>query len=183
MFSPAPQTPLQRKLSYSLDTEETLRLATQKLKQPPPATAGIPHAYVIPVPVVPSESLQSMPHASGESDGALVVAAAAASSSTATNGCQQYQFAPILPPELNCSNGPGGYIHYHHEAPTLTNLQAFNYAQHSGFFLPAGYRLVYAPAGTPQVQPATPATPQLGNSHDGTPPGETHAEQPPSSDQ
>jgi hypothetical protein len=61
MFSPATQTPMQRKLSYSPDTEETLRLATQKLKQPAQsAGSAIPHAYVIPVPIVPSENLQSI---------------------------------------------------------------------------------------------------------------------------
>lgn len=42
------QTIQPRKLSYSPDcTEETLRLATQKLKQP----------YVLPVPKVPSENI------------------------------------------------------------------------------------------------------------------------------
>lgn len=65
MFSPATQTPIQRKLSYSPDTEETLRLATQKLKQPVAASqqqqqSGIPHAYVIPVPIVPSDNLQGI---------------------------------------------------------------------------------------------------------------------------
>ena len=61
MFSPATQTPMQRKLSYSPDTEETLRLATQKLKQPAQgAGSAIPHAYVIPVPIVPSDNLPSI---------------------------------------------------------------------------------------------------------------------------
>jgi hypothetical protein len=70
------------------------------------------------------------------------------------------------------SAGSTGYIHYHEPA-----LQAFSYAPHGSFFLPAGYRLIYAPqtaGATPQMQPATPATPQLGNSsNDGTPPAES----------
>lgn len=64
MFSPATQTPIQRKLSYSPDTEETLRLATQKLKQPQGPTQSqaqaLSHAYVIPVPIVPSDNYQSI---------------------------------------------------------------------------------------------------------------------------
>lgn len=66
MFNTTPQTPLQKAPSNYPDTDETLRLAMQKLKQTPlqlqpqQAATGIPHAYVIPIPVVPSETMQNV---------------------------------------------------------------------------------------------------------------------------
>ncbi|XP_011503248.1 PREDICTED: serine/threonine-protein kinase WNK1 [Ceratosolen solmsi marchali] len=191
MFSPATQTPMQRKLSYSPDTEETLRLATQKLKQPAQsAGSAIPHAYVIPVPIVPSENLQSISSSAQTSATSEIPDVGVVSTNGPTTqvlGQSQYQFGPTTLPDVTTqgsststlvtsamagsSAGSTGYIHYHEPA-----LQAFSYAPHGSFFLPAGYRLIYAPqtaGATPQMQPATPATPQLGNSsNDGTPPGE-----------
>lgn len=94
MFSSATQTPLQRKLSYSPDTEETLRLATQKLKQPAvqqqqqqqSANSAIPHAYVIPVPIVPSENLQSIAQQQQQTS----------SSSSVGNAADMSEFAAVI---------------------------------------------------------------------------------------
>lgn len=194
VFSTAPQTPMQKVPGYSLDTDETLRLAMQKLKQAPQqgsATTGIPHAYVIPIPIVSSENVGTAAHMT-PSDSSLPPSDGIVE--TTNNGVlpvaqhsltpAHCQFAPILADGLVTSSSTSGgtlmapqvaqaspYMHYH-EAPSIANFQTFSYSPHGGFFLPAGYRLIYAPTTTPQTQPATPATPQLGNSHDGTPPGE-----------
>ncbi|XP_066588439.1 serine/threonine-protein kinase Wnk-like isoform X2 [Prorops nasuta] len=217
MFSTAPQTPLQKGSNHYPDTEETLRLAMQKLKQTPvqcsqPTATGIPHAYVIPIPVVPSENMQNPAHVSHSHshvetepescqpqyqftpiipDGSNTVSTAGAMASTttpisssavqalmtsapinstaATGNFIQYHEAPaLMTPAPISSAATGNFIQYH-EAPALQNFQTFSYTP-QGFFLPAGYRLVYAPAET--SQPPTPATPHIGNSHDGTPPGE-----------
>lgn len=196
MFSTAPQTPLQRISSQSPDTDETLRLATQKLKQPlhqaqpqqQQQTTSIPHAYVIPIPLMPSENVQSIAAQHCSSYSSEISETIGSTNGPTILNPTQYQFAPILPDGANItaattgtlvaptpisgSSGNGAaYLHYH-QGPTLANFQTFGYTPHGGFFLPTGYRLIYAPTGTPQSQPATPATPQLGHSHDGTPPGE-----------
>lgn len=198
MFSTTPQTPLQKAPSNYPDTDETLRLAMQKLKQTPlqlqpqQATAGIPHAYVIPIPVVPSETMQNMPaQQSTTSYTSEIVESVDPAHNPAIINSAQYQFAPILPDGTNIAvsstgslvtpipmssaTGSGGYIQYH-ENQTIPNFQTFSCTPHGGFFIPAGYRLIYAPPGASQSQsqsqPATPATPHIGNSHDGTPPAE-----------
>lgn len=198
MFSTAPQTPIQRPPGQSPDTEETLRLAMQKLRQTPQSshqqTANIPHAYVIPIPVMPSENMQNIPQQQHSTNYNTSVTNVNESMETigSTNGpttlnSARYQFAPIIPDGANIAGPPSGslvaptpisgstansgYLHYH-QGPTLANFQTFGYTPHGGFFLPAGYRLIYAPTSSPQSQPATPATPHLGNSHNGTPPGE-----------
>lgn len=95
MFSPATQTPIQRKLSYSPDTEETLRLATQKLKQPsaPHQQSGIPHAYVIPVPMVPSDNLQGISIAAQTASSANQEMQDAVVNGTSQQQPQIYQYA------------------------------------------------------------------------------------------
>lgn len=194
MFSSGPQASFRRISNYSPDTEETLRLATQKLKQAPqqPVSTNIPHAYVIPIPVMSStENIQNI-SGYGQSSETGEIIGSTNGPTTVTNHAQ-YQFAPIIsdvttigstsggslvtPTPIVTSGANAGYVHYH-DPSALTNFQTFSYTPHGGFFLPAGYRLVYAPTGTPQSQPATPATPHLGNSHDGTPPGERQHEQP-----
>ena len=150
MISTDPQAPLHRQLSYSPDTEETLKLATQKLK----LTTGIPHAYVIPVQVMPSENRQ---HTGDTSELFNAV-----NSLTTLNPYAQFVSEGT---SVNTEN----YIQTL-EGPLLSNLQSFT--PHGGFFLPAGYRLIYAPVGSAQVQSTTPSTPQLGNSNDDTPPTE-----------
>lgn len=193
MFSTAPQTPMQKVPGYSLDTDETLRQAMQKLKQAPQqatqqaTTTSIPHAYVIPIPIVSSENMATshLPPSDPSCDVGGVVETTNNSHSLTPAHCQ---FAPILADGLVTSSSTSGgavmapqvaqqpsYMQHYHEAappPGIANFQTFSYSPHGGFFLPAGYRLIYAPTTTPQTQPATPATPQLGNSHDGTPPGE-----------
>ncbi|XP_076164633.1 wnk kinase isoform X2 [Ptiloglossa arizonensis] len=193
MFNTTPQTPLQKASNNYPDTDETLRLAMQKLKQTPlqlqpqQATAGIPHAYVIPIPVVPSESMQNMSSQQSSSYTSEIAELFDSTHNPAIINSAQYQFTPILPDGTNIavsstgslvtpipissSTGSGGYIQYH-ENQTLPNFQTFSCTPHGGFFLPAGYRLIYAPPGASQSQPATPATPHIGNSHDGTPPAE-----------
>ncbi|XP_054007289.1 mucin-17-like isoform X3 [Hylaeus anthracinus] len=193
MFNTTPQTPLQKASSNYPDTDETLRLAMQKLKQTPlqlqpqQATAGIPHAYVIPIPVVPSETMQNMPSQQSSSYTSEVGESFDSTHNSAIINSAQYQFAPIIPDGTNIavsstgslvtpipissSTGSGGYIQYHENQP-VPNFQTFSCTPHGGFFLPAGYRLIYAPPGASQSQPATPATPHIGNSHDGTPPAE-----------
>lgn len=155
MISADSQTPFHRKLSYSPDTEETLKLATQKLN----LTAGIPHAYVIPVQVMPSENRLNIlgQHTSDTSE--LVNAA---NSLTTLN-----PFTKFVPEgtSINTEN----YIQSL-EAPRLSNLQTFT--SHGGFFLPAGYRLIYAPVGSSQIQSTTPTAPQFENSNNDTPPAE-----------
>lgn len=186
MFSTAPQTPLQKGPNNYPDTDETLRLAMQKLKQAPlqlqpqQASAGIPHAYVIPIPVVPSENIPSVVSQQGNN-----CPSDTAESVDTTHNPAQYQFAPILsegtniPPAigqlsapLSISSSTGGYIQYHEGQP-LSNFQTFSCTPHGGFFLPAGYRLIYAPTtGTTQSQPATPAAASYvaSSSRDDTPP-------------
>ncbi|CAK9795460.1 Serine/threonine-protein kinase WNK3 [Anthophora plagiata] len=193
MFNTTPQTPLQKAPSNYPDTDETLRLAMQKLKQTPlqlqpqQAAAGIPHAYVIPIPVVPSETMQNVTSQQSSSYTSDVAESLDPTHNPAIINSAQYQFTPILPDGTNItvsstgslvtpipissSTGSGGYIQYH-ENQTLPNFQTFSCTPHGGFFLPAGYRLIYAPPGASQSQPATPATPHIGNSHDGTPPAE-----------
>ncbi|KOX79935.1 Serine/threonine-protein kinase WNK1 [Melipona quadrifasciata] len=194
MFNTTPQTPLQKVPSNYPDTDETLRLAMQKLKQTPlqlqsqQAATGIPHAYVIPIPVVPSETMQNVSTQQSASYSSEVTESLEPVHNPAIINPAQYQFTPILPDGTNIavsstgslvtpipissSTGSGGYIQYH-DNQTLSNFQAFSCTPHGGFFLPAGYRLIYAPpGGTSQSQPATPATPHIGNSHDGTPPAE-----------
>lgn len=192
MFSTAPQTPLQKGPNNHLDTEETLRLARQKLKQTPlqlqpqQASAGIPHAYVIPIPVVPSENMQNVVSQQSNNCSNDTSEGIDSTHSSVVNNPAQYQFAPILSEGTNVSSatGPlstsltipsstGGYIQYH-EGQALSNFQTFNCTPHSGFILPPGYRLIYAPTGTTQSQPATPATSHVTNSRDDTPPMETH---------
>lgn len=194
MFSTAPQTPLQKGSNNYPDTDETLRLAMQKLKQTPlqlqpqQASAGIPHAYVIPIPVVPSENIQSV--VSQQSNNCLndVSESIDTTHSTAIGNPTQYQFAPILsegtnpstagplpaPVPLSISGATSAYIQYHEGQP-LPNFQTFSCTPHGGFFLPAGYRLIYTPPTT-QSQPATPATSHVTNSsRDDTPPtAESH---------
>lgn len=194
MFSTAPQTPLQKGSTNYPDTEETLRLATQRLKQTPlqlqpqQASAGIPHAYVIPIPVVPSENMQSVVSQQGSNNCSNDISENIDSThSSAINNPAQYQFAPILsegtnvpsvtgplpaPLPISSSAGAAAYIQYHDGQP-LSNFQTFSYTPHGGFFLPAGYRLIYTPpTGTTQSQPATPAAPHVANSssRDDTPP-------------
>ncbi|OAD59198.1 Serine/threonine-protein kinase WNK3 [Eufriesea mexicana] len=190
MFNTTPQTPLQKAPSNYPDTDETLRLAMQKLKQtplqlqPPQATAGIPHAYVIPIPVVPSETMQNVSTQQSSNYTSDVTESLDPTHNPAIINSAQYQFTPILPDGTNMAVSSAGslvtpipvsrsgYIQYH-ENQTLPNFQTFSCTPHGGFFLPAGYRLIYAPSsGTSQSQPATPATPHVGNSHDGTPPAE-----------
>lgn len=185
MFSTAPQASFRRVSGYCPDTEETLRLATQKLKQAPQQQKNIPHAYVIPIPVMPAATATT----ATQNDEQQIIGS--------TNGPThpqyshpQYQFTPIIPDGTAASGNTSasancnivtptpltstGYLQYH-DTGAISNFQTFNCSPHGGFLLPAGYRLVYAPTGTPQSsQPATPATPRLGNSHDGTPPSEQH---------
>lgn len=66
------------------------------------------------------------------------------------------------------------FVQYQEAASGMPGFQSYNYSTRPGFFLPSGYRLVYTPTGSAQSQPATPATPQPGNSSEGTPPGESH---------
>lgn len=193
MFNTTPQTPLQKAPSNYPDTEETLRLAMQKLKQTPlqlqpqQAAAGIPHAYVIPIPVVPSETMQNVSSQQSTSYTSDVAESLEPTHNPGIINSAQYQFTPIIPDGTNIavsstgslvtpipisnSTASGGYIQYQGNQ-TLSNFQTFSCTPHGGFFLPAGYRLIYAPAGATQSQPATPATPYIGNSHDGTPPAE-----------
>lgn len=193
MFSTAPQTPLQKGPNNYPDTDETLRLAMQKLKQTPlqlqpqQASAGIPHAYVIPIPVVPSENMQSVvsQQQGNNCSNDMSESIDTTHSSAVNNPTTQYQFAPILsegtgipsaggplPAPLSIPSSTGAYIQYHEGQP-LSNFQTFSCTPHGGFFLPAGYRLIYAPpAGTTQSQPATPATSHVANSRDDTPPTE-----------
>ncbi|KAL6262547.1 hypothetical protein P5V15_005340 [Pogonomyrmex californicus] len=189
MFSTAPQTPLQKGSSNYPDTDETLRLAMQKLKQTPlqlqpqQASAGIPHAYVIPIPVVPSENMQSVISQQGNNCSNDVSEGIDTTHGPAVANPTQYQFAPILsegtnipsttgplsaPAPLSISSTTGAYIQYHEGQP-LPNFQTFSCTPHGGFFLPAGYRLIYTPPTT-QSQPATPATSHVTNSRDDTPP-------------
>ncbi|XP_076240091.1 wnk kinase isoform X3 [Calliopsis andreniformis] len=198
VFSTTPQTPLQKAPSNYPDTDETLRLAMQKLKQTPlqlqpqQATAGIPHAYVIPIPVVPSETMQNVTSQQSTNNYTSEMAEPLESThNPAIINSTQYQFTPIIPDGTNIAvsstgslvtpipisstTGSGAYIQYH-ENQTIPNFQTFSCTPHGGFFIPAGYRLIYAPPGASQSQsqsqPATPATPHIGNSHDGTPPTE-----------
>lgn len=195
MFSTAPQTPLQKGPNNYPDTDETLRLAMQKLKQTPlqlqpqQASAGIPHAYVIPIPVVPSENMQSVVSQQGNNCSNDISESIDTMHSTAVGNPTQYQFAPILSEGTNISSTTGplpasaplsisgatsAYIQYHEGQP-LSNFQTFSCTPHGGFFLPAGYRLIYTPPTT-QSQPATPATSHVANSsRDDTPPtAESH---------
>ncbi|KAG9428628.1 hypothetical protein HZU67_10032 [Apis mellifera carnica] len=195
MFNTNPQTPLQKAPNNYPDTDETLRLAMQKLKQTPlqlqpqQTATGIPHAYVIPIPVVPSETIQNVSTQQSSSYTSEITESLDSAHNPAIINSAQYQFTPILPDGTNIavsstgslvtpipissSTGSGSYIQYH-ENQTLPNFQTFSCPSHGGFFLPAGYRLIYAPpGGTSQSQPATPATPHIGNSHDGTPPTES----------
>jgi len=190
MFGTAPQTPLQKGPSNYPDTDETLRLAMQKLKQPPlqlqpqQASAGIPHAYVIPIPVVPSENMQSVVSQQGNNCSNDVSESIDTTHSTVVGNPTQYQFTPILSEGTNISSTNVGslpataplpisgatnaYIQY--EGQPLPNFQTFSCTPHGGFFLPAGYRLIYTPPTT-QSQPATPATSHVVNSsRDDTPP-------------
>ncbi|EFN78754.1 Serine/threonine-protein kinase WNK3 [Harpegnathos saltator] len=194
MISTAPQTPLQKGPNNNYpDTDETLRLAMQKLKQTPlqlqpqQASAGIPHAYVIPIPVVPSENMQSIvSQQSNNCSNDITEGIDTTHSPAVNNSTTQYQFAPILsegtnvssaigalPAPLPIANSTNAYIQYH-EGQQLSNFQTFSCTPHGGFFLPAGYRLIYAPStGTTQSQPATPAaTSHVTNSRDDTPPTE-----------
>ncbi|PBC29790.1 serine/threonine-protein kinase Wnk isoform X5 [Apis cerana] len=195
MFNTNPQTPLQKAPNNYPDTDETLRLAMQKLKQTPlqlqpqQTATGIPHAYVIPIPVVPSETIQNVSTQQSSSYTSEIAESLDSAHNPTIINSAQYQFTPILPDGTNItvsstgslvtpipissSTGSGSYIQYH-ENQTLPNFQTFSCTSHGGFFLPAGYRLIYAPpGGTSQSQPATPATPHIGNSHDGTPPTES----------
>lgn len=190
MFGTTPQTPLQKGPSNYPDTDETLRLAMQKLKQTPlqlqpqQASAGIPHAYVIPIPVVPSENMQSVVSQQGNNCSNDVSESIDTTHSTVVGNTTQYQFTPILSEGTNISStnvGPlpasaplsisgatSAYIQY--EGQPLPNFQTFSCTPHGGFFLPAGYRLIYTPPTT-QSQPATPATSHVANSsRDDTPP-------------
>lgn len=192
MFSTAPQTPLQKGPNNYPDTDETLRLAMQKLKQTPlqlqpqQASAGIPHAYVIPIPVVPSENIQSVVSQQSNNCSNDICESIDSTHSPAISNPTQYQFAPILsegtnitsvtgslsaPVPLPIPSSTGAYIQYHESQP-LSNFQTFSCTPHGGFFLPAGYRLIYAPpTGTTQSQPATPAASHIANSsRDDTPP-------------
>lgn len=190
MFSTAPQTPLQKGPNNYPDTDETLRLAMQKLKQTPlqlqpqQASAGIPHAYVIPIPVVPSENMQSVVSQQGNNCSNDISENIDTTHSSTVSNPMQYQFAPLsegtnisssagpLSASLSIPNSTGAYIQYHEGQP-LSNFQTFSCTPHGGFFLPAGYRLIYTPpAGTTQSQPATPATSHVANSRDDTPPTE-----------
>ncbi|XP_063978625.1 serine/threonine-protein kinase Wnk isoform X2 [Diachasmimorpha longicaudata] len=185
MFSTAPQASFRRISGYVPDTDETLRLATQKLKQASQPASSISHAYVIPIPVMPESSHKPFAIQENESIG---------STNGPTISHPGYQFTSIIPDGASVTTGKGsivqatplssststagvssaggapGYVHYHdsHSA----NFQTFSYTPHGGFFLPPGYRLVYAPPDTSQSQPETPATPHPSGSHDGTPPGE-----------
>ncbi|XP_011331558.2 serine/threonine-protein kinase WNK1 isoform X2 [Ooceraea biroi] len=183
MFSTSPQTPLQKGPNNYPDTEETLRLAMQKLKQTPlqlqpqQASAGIPHAYVIPIPVVPSENIPSVVSQQGNNCPSDTAESIDSTHSPAVSNPAQYQFTPILSEGTNIPStiGPlsipsstGAYIQYHEGQP-LPNFQTFSCTPHGGFFLPAGYRLIYAP--TTQSQPATPAASCIASSsRDDTPP-------------
>lgn len=190
MFSTAPQTPLQKGSNNYPDTDETLRLAMQKLKQTPlqlqpqQASAGIPHAYVIPIPVVPSENMQSVVSQQSNNCPNDISESIDTTHSMAVGNPTQYQFAPILSEGTNISSTtigplsasaplsisgtPSAYIQY--EGQPLPNFQTFSCTPHGGFFLPAGYRLIYTPPTT-QSQPATPATSHVTNSsRDDTPP-------------
>ncbi|XP_018396498.1 PREDICTED: uncharacterized protein LOC108774792 [Cyphomyrmex costatus] len=190
MFSTAPQTPLQKGPNNYPDTDETLRLAMQKLKQTPlqlqpqQTSAGIPHAYVIPIPVVPSENIQSVVSQQGNNCSNDVSESIDTTHSTVVGNPTQYQFTPILSEGTNISSTNVGslptsaplpisgatsaYIQY--EGQPLPNFQTFSCTPHGGFFLPAGYRLIYTPPTT-QSQPATPATSHVANSsRDDTPP-------------
>lgn len=120
MFSPATQTPIQRKLSFSPDTEETLRLATQKLKQPvQSAGSAIPHAYVIPVPIVPSENLQNISSANEISDMGMV--ASTNGPATQILGQPQYQFgSATLPDATTQVSSRTCYTHYKCTSITCT---------------------------------------------------------------
>lgn len=197
MFSTAPQTPLQKGPNNYPDTDETLRLAMQKLKQTPlqlqpqqQASAGIPHAYVIPIPVVPSENMQSVVSQQSNNCSNDISEGIDSMHSTAIGNPTQYQFAPILSDGANISSTTGSaplsisnstgttYIQYHEGQQPLPNFQAFSCASHGGFFLPAGYRLIYAPpAGTTPSQPATPAASYVASSsrdNDTPPTAEPH---------
>jgi len=191
MFSTAPQTPLQKGSNNYPDTDETLRLAMQKLKQTPlqlqpqQASAGIPHAYVIPIPVVPSENMQSVVSQQNNNCSNDISESIDTMHNTVAGNPTQYQFAPILSEGINIpsstvgplpvsaplsiSGATSAYIQYHEGQP-LSNFQTFSCTPHGGFFLPAGYRLIYTPPTT-QSQPATPATSHVANSsRDDTPP-------------
>ncbi|XP_071626881.1 uncharacterized protein Wnk isoform X3 [Temnothorax longispinosus] len=190
MFGTAPQTPLQKGPNNYPDTDETLRLAMQKLKQTPlqlqpqQASAGIPHAYVIPIPVVPSENMQSVVSQQSNNCSNDISESIDTTHSTAVGNPTQYQFAPILsegtnipsttgplsaPAPLSIPGATSAYIQYHEGQP-LPNFQTFSCTPHGGFFLPAGYRLIYTPPTT-QSQPATPATSHVtSSSRDDTPP-------------
>lgn len=195
MFSTAPQTPLQKGPNNYPDTDETLRLAMQKLKQTPlqlqpqqQASAGIPHAYVIPIPVVPSENMQSVVSQQSNNCSNDLSEGIDSIHSTAVGNPTQYQFAPILeganissttiPTPLSISNSTAAtYVQYHEGQQPLPNFQAFSCTPHGGFFLPAGYRLIYAPAGTTPSQPATPAVSHVASSsrdNDTPPTAESH---------
>ncbi|XP_029659194.1 serine/threonine-protein kinase WNK1 isoform X3 [Formica exsecta] len=197
MFSTAPQTPLQKGPNNYPDTEETLRLAMQKLKQTPlqlqpqqQASAGIPHAYVIPIPVVPSENMQSVVSQQSNNCSNDLTEGIDSMHNTAVGNSTQYQFTPILSEGANISSTTGlaplsisnstgtTYIQYHEGQQSLPNFQAFSYTPHGGFFLPTGYRLIYAPsAGMTPSQPATPAAPHVASSsrdNDTPPTAEPH---------
>lgn len=190
MFSTAPQTPLQKGPNNYPDTEETLRLAMQKLKQAPlqlqpqqQASAGIPHAYVIPIPVVPSENMQSVVSQQSNNCSNDLTEGIDSMHSTAVGNPTQYQFTPILSEganipstglaPLSISNSTGAtYIQYHEGQQPLPNFPAFSCTPHGGFFLPTGYRLIYAPpTGMTPSQPVTPAASHVASSsRDDTPP-------------
>ncbi|XP_014481955.1 PREDICTED: uncharacterized protein LOC106748175 isoform X3 [Dinoponera quadriceps] len=193
MISTAPQTPLQKGPNNYPDTDETLRLAMQKLKQTPlqlqpqQASAGIPHAYVIPIPVVPSENIPNIVSQQNNNCSNDTIEGVDMTHSPAVSNPTQYQFASMLseganmpsatgalPAPLPIATSTGAYIQYHEGQP-LSNFQTFSCTPHGGFFLPAGYRLIYAPStGTTQSQPATPAatSSHITNSRDDTPPTE-----------
>ena len=139
MYSTTSQSTTLRQLpSYSPDTDETLRLATQKLNQAPQhyhqvqqyaqqqQAPGIPHAYVIPIPLMPDNHQQqtqqqhTYQHLSTDlqesvgscSNGQTTTGTTnSSSSSTAVMhdamyaGVQShYQFAPIIPDATNSAS-------------------------------------------------------------------------------
>ena len=148
-------TDIQDNLNYSIDTEKTPRIATSQLKQ----TTVRPHAYVFPVHVLPSENIQST---AAQHIGDALELANSVNDTTTINKFTQFVSEGI-------SGNSENYIHSF-EGPLLSNLQTFT--SHGGFFLPAGYQLIYAPLGNSQVQSTTPTTPQLESLHDNISPSE-----------
>jgi len=166
MFSTAPQTPLQKGSNNYPDTDETLRLAMQKLKQTPlqlqpqQASAGIPHAYVIPIPVVPSENMQSVVSQQSNNCSNDISESIDTTHNTVAGNPTQYQFAPILSEGINIPSSTVGPLPV--SAPLSISGATSAYIQyHEGQHTPP----------TTQSQPATPATAHVANSsRDDTPP-------------